>query len=316
MSWMDRVIGQQNYSVVSYVNSQLPSDEHVQMIPYIFTANNTYRLFNDQLRYNQDTPDAATFDDLTSQGGPIPDHDQLATMSAGTVLDNALADLIAAFNAGFDEGFNNLMKFDGISLRTYLLQKGFTSQDIDWMETIDDATTHFDSYSLSQAVLEQWFFNSAPLDSWTAVEGGMDRITVGMTRTLAKKPIMNKWVKSLVGNSDQSVTTVTSDDEERTYSHVINTVPLGVMQNMDLSTLDLDYNKTFAIRKLQYDPAGKIGMSFRSRWYVFPTHSVTMTNLRTGGRTILLAVNLTPTSPSAVASIPLTASTPLTPQPP
>jgi monoamine oxidase len=150
------------------------------------------------------------------------------------------------------------------------------------METIDNATTHFDSYSLPQAVLEQWKFNSAPLDSWTAVEGGMDRTTVGMTRTLTKKPIMNKWINGLVGSSDQTVTALISDDEKRTYSHIINTVPLGVVQNMDLSTLELelDYNKTFAIGKLQYDPAGKIGMSFKSRWYVSLYLSLTLTNIQ------------------------------------
>jgi monoamine oxidase len=42
------------------------------------------------------------------------------------------------------------------------------------------------------------------------------------------------------------------------------------MQNMDMSTLKLDYNKTFAIRKLQYDPAGKIGMTFKTRWWESP----------------------------------------------
>jgi hypothetical protein len=144
MSWMDRVIGQQNYSVVSFVISKLPSEEHIQMISYIFTVNNTYWLFNNQLRYNQDTPDAATCNVLTSQDGSIPDHNQLAITSAGTVLGDALSDLIAAFATCFDDGFNNLLKFDNISLRTYLLQQGYTSQDIDWLETIDDAATHFD----------------------------------------------------------------------------------------------------------------------------------------------------------------------------
>ena len=266
MPWMDRVIGTENYSVVSYVNSKVQAEDQIKMIPYVFTANDTYRLYNNQLVYNQVTPSPATFKVLSSEGGPIPDNDQIATMSAGTALDNALADLIAAFSNGFDEGFDNLMQYDGISLRTYLLQKGYTAADIDWMETIDDATTHFDSYALSQAVLEQWIFTSAPLNSWTALEGGMDRLTFGMTKTLKNQPVMEKAVRALVGNTNGTVTTVMRGGEERTYSHVINTVPLGVMQNMEMSSLHLDYNKTFAIRKLQYDPAGKIGMTFKTRW--------------------------------------------------
>jgi hypothetical protein len=48
MSWMDRVIGPQQYSVVNYVNSKVSAaTDKIQMIPYIFAANNTYRLFND-----------------------------------------------------------------------------------------------------------------------------------------------------------------------------------------------------------------------------------------------------------------------------
>jgi Flavin containing amine oxidoreductase len=270
MPWMDRVIGGENYSIVSYVNSKVPQEDQIQMIPYIFTANNTYRLFNNRLVYNQVPASAATFDVLSSEGGPIPNNDQLATLSAGVVLDQALADLIAAFNNGFDEGFDNLMKYDGMSLRAYLVKQGYSAEDIDWMETIDDATTHYDAYSLSQAVLEQWIFNSASLDSWTSVEGGMDRITYGMTKTLKNQPLLNKPVIALEGSSDELVTAVIRGGEQRTYTHVINTVPLGVMQNMDMSTLDLDYNKTFAIRKLQYDPAGKIGMTFKSRWYLPP----------------------------------------------
>jgi hypothetical protein len=39
---------------------------------------------------------------------------------------------------------------------------------------------------------------------------------------------------------------------------------------MDMSTLGLDYNKTFAIRKRQYDPTGKIGMAFKTRWWEIP----------------------------------------------
>jgi hypothetical protein len=107
------------------------------------------------LVYNQATTSPTTFKVLSSKGGPIPDNDSFATMSASSALDDALRDLIAAFNNGFDAGFNNLMQYDGISLRTYLLSKGYTGPEIDWMETIDDATTHFDSYALSQAVMEQ-----------------------------------------------------------------------------------------------------------------------------------------------------------------
>jgi hypothetical protein len=271
MPWMDRVIGGENYSVVSYVNSRVAPVDKIRMIPYIFTANNTYRLYNDRLLYNQETPTADTFDVETSDGGPIRNDDKLATTAAGSVLAEALQDFIDVFStSGFDAGFDHLMQYDGVSLRQYLLSKNYTTQDVDWMETLTDATTHMDAYALSQAVLEQWIFNSAPLDSRSAIEGGMDRLTHGMTQILKSKPLLGKRVIALTGNADKTVTAATADGSSRTYAHIINTVPLGVMQNMDMSTLELDYNETFAIRKLQYDPAGKIGMTFKTRWWETP----------------------------------------------
>lgn len=131
MDWMDRVIGPQNYSVFSFVNAHVTNPvDKIQMIPYIFATNNTYRLFNDQLVYNQITPSPATFKVLTSQGGPIPDSDRIATLSGGTALGNALGSLVQVFNtSGFDAGFDNLMQYDGMSLRAYLVSQDYTAGD-------------------------------------------------------------------------------------------------------------------------------------------------------------------------------------------
>lgn len=63
------------------------------------------------------------------------------------------------------------------------------------------------------------------------------------------------------------LTVVTNTSATSTYSHVINTVPLGAMQAMNMSDLKLDYPKKLAIRSLTYDPAMKIGMKFNSRWW-------------------------------------------------
>ena len=267
MPWMDRVIGNDSWSLLSYVNARASQEDHILMIKYIFETDATYRLFNNHLVYNNATPSAATFDVLSSEGGPVSASSTLATQSAGAVLNNTLQSLVAAFRTNFSAEFDSLMEFDGMSLREYLIRQSFTARDVDWMETFNDATTHYDTYSVAQAVLEQWIFNSASLDSWTAMEEGIDRITHGMANILKNPPVMNKRVVALVGNDNGTVTANTSDGDQRNYAHIINTVPLGVMQNMDMSTLNLDYNKTFAIRKLQYDPAGKIGMTFKKRWW-------------------------------------------------
>ncbi|KAG4417758.1 hypothetical protein IFR04_009127 [Cadophora malorum] len=267
MPWMDRVIGTQNTSIVSYVNSHVTEEaDKIRMIPYIFQANNTFRLFNDKLILNQETPSAQNFGVLTSEGGDIP-AGTFSTLSPGQVFDEAISDLIAALEADFDTGFNKLMEYDQLSVRQYLLNRNFTGPEIEWIETINDATGHYDDMSLSQAALEQWIFDSAPLSSWQAVDGGMDRMTYGMTKILKNSVITSKRVTAIRPGAGTSLDVVINGTEVRNYAHVINTVPLGVMQMMDLTELKLDYTKRLAIRKLSYDPAGKIGMTFKSRWW-------------------------------------------------
>jgi hypothetical protein len=266
MAWMDRIIGTQNNSLVSYINAKVKSSaDKVNLIPYYFQANNTFRLYNDKLVYNQVTPSVNTFGVSTSEGGTISDP-KFSAMSPGTVLDDALKDLLNALVKDFDTGFDKLMEYDQLSVRAFLLKQGYTSQDIDWLETIDDATEHYDCGSLSQATLEAWIFDETPLNSWQAVEGGMDRIINGMVKILKNSVVTSKRVTGLKPGANGSVTVVINETEERSYAHVINTPPLGVVQTMDMKGLNLDYAKKSAIRQLRYDPAGKIGMTFKTRW--------------------------------------------------
>ncbi|KAM4061568.1 flavin containing amine oxidoreductase [Hirsutella rhossiliensis] len=220
LAWMDRIIGKANNSLIPYINSKLkPEEQPIKLIPYIFTANNTFRLFNSKLVYGQVIPSAKTF------------------------------------------------KHDKLSVREYLVTKGFSAEQINWLETITDATSHFDTMSLTQAVIELWIFNKAPIDSWLCVEGGMDRVTYGMA-SIIKKPVeVGKRATAIKPAPNGGLKVAIEGCKDKVYDHVINTVPLGAMQAMDMTELDLDYRKKAAIRELQYDPAGKIGMKFKSRWW-------------------------------------------------
>ncbi|SPO07083.1 uncharacterized protein DNG_09777 [Cephalotrichum gorgonifer] len=266
MEWMDRIIGEKNNSLVSYINSKVQPKDQVNLIPYYFQANNTFRLFNDILAYNQENPSAETFEVLVSDGGTIED-DAFAALSPGDVFHDEVEALINALTEDFDTGFQLLMQYDSVSVRQYLLQQGYSHQQVDWIETIADATTHYDTFALSEAVMEQWIFHQSPLDSWTCVEGGMDRIVNGMVKTLARQVETGKRVTAIKSADEGALTVVINGEEERTYDHVISTVPLGSLQVIDLTELDLAYRKKVAIRKLQYDPAGKIGIKFKTRWW-------------------------------------------------
>lgn len=50
-TWMDRIIGTGNHSLISYINSRLqPTERRVRLVPYLYEANNTFRLFNDLIQ--------------------------------------------------------------------------------------------------------------------------------------------------------------------------------------------------------------------------------------------------------------------------
>ena len=266
MDWMDRVVGLQNNSLVSYINANVNSSaDKVTLVPYYFQANNTFLLYNDKLIYNQDTPSAAAFGVLTSEGGTISNV-TFSTLSPAKVFDGAINELLEALVKDFDTGFDKLMEFDQMSVREYLLSKGFTSEEVDWLETIGDATEHYDTESLAQATLESWIFDEYPLDSWHCVEGGMDRIINGMVKIIKNPVVTSKRVTALKPSSEGGLAVIINGTEARNYSHIISTPALGVIQTWDMTELNLDYAKKTAIRKLRYDPAGKIGLSFKSRW--------------------------------------------------
>ena len=134
-----------------------------------------------------------------------------------------------------------------------------------------DATLYFDRMSVAQAVLEEWVFTAAPLDSWHAVNGGMDRVINGLLKVLQTQPKLHHRVTGIRSGPGDYLTVVVNHTSNFSYSHVINTLPLGATRLLDTSTLpDLLYNTTMSWRALAYDSAGKIGMWFKTRWWEDP----------------------------------------------
>jgi hypothetical protein len=265
MDYMGRVTGSSNTSLISYINAHVskPEDKVVQ-IPYIFTAENTFRFFNDILLYNQVTPTADVFDAEISRNGTVAA--QFANISPGQAWANATDRFTTAISDNFTAGFDLLMRTDTQSIRAYLLSQGYTDPEIDWMESINDATDHYDMYSMSQGVLEQWIFTASRLDNWTCIRGGMDRVTHGMLQIIKNKPVLNSPVTAIKSRSNGQLK-MAYNGTEQAYSHVVSTIPLGALQTIDLTDLQLGYAQRNAIRKLNYDPSLKIGIKFKTRWW-------------------------------------------------
>ncbi|KAJ5000559.1 putative bifunctional amine oxidase [Colletotrichum sp. SAR 10_66] len=264
MPYMDRVIGNKSWSLIPYINQRVAEQHRVIKKPYIFKADNTFRRFNDITAQLQDPNSASP----SRYNIDIPgDNQPFEASSASDVWANQVKTLTDALSVDFTSGFDLLMQYDSMTAREFLLDRNFTNSEIDWLETVNDATGHYDMYSMSQAVLEQWIFSSADINNWSLINGGMDMLTKGMTLVAKSKPILNNKVTDIRKNSDGTLKVVVNSTQEFDYAHVISTVPLGALQIINTTELDLSYSQKSAIRTLQYDPSTKIGLKFKSRWW-------------------------------------------------
>jgi phytoene dehydrogenase-like protein len=263
MPYMDRIIGSKSNNLISYINARVSTKDQVNQIPYLFTSNYTFRRFNDIIVYNQVPPTANVFNASISTDGTVDPY--FATLDPSVVWGRVTKTLTDALTKNFLDGFNLLMNYDSQSIRAHLLAGGFTDQQIDWMETIDDATDHYDMYSMSQGVLEQWIFTQSGTN-WTCINGGMDRIISGMIKIIKKRVAFNSKVTAIAPGSGNGLRVTINGNRIKEYAHVISTLPLGALQVVDLTQLDIGYKQRNAIRKLNYDPSMKIGIKFRTRW--------------------------------------------------
>ncbi|TDZ99586.1 putative bifunctional amine oxidase [Colletotrichum sidae] len=262
MPYMDRIIGNKSWSLIPYINSRVSERDQVVKKHYIFKTDNTFLHYNGITALNQDPNSGSparynvpifntTFDEL----------------SAGSIWKAEVQSMTASLTADFTTGFNQLMKYDSVTVREFLLDQNYTNSEIDWMETINDATGHYDMYSMSQAVMEQWIFDSADINDWSLINGGMDMLTKGMNLIVKNKPVLRNRVTDIRKKSDGTLKVLVNGTHEYEYAHVISTVPLGALQVINTTELDLNYFQNTAIRTLNYDPSTKIGFKFKTRWW-------------------------------------------------
>lgn len=250
MEYMERIIGSSDWSLIPYINKRVSQRDQVVQIPYYFTANNTFRLYNNVLVPNQAPTTPSQFNvQLAYANGTI--NAQFDAKAASKVWSDAVHNLTDALSANFTDGFNLLMEYDSYSVRGYLLTQGYSDAEIDWLETINDATGHYDMYSMSQSVLEEWVFTSTGSDGWTAINGGMDMIIKGMNLIIENKPKLHSRVTAITPGLADGTLNIVVNGTENPYAHVISTVPLGALQAINMTGLDLNYFQGQSIRSLK-----------------------------------------------------------------
>ncbi|KAK7736007.1 hypothetical protein SLS63_003525 [Diaporthe eres] len=268
--YMERIIGHHNWSLIPYINSHpnVAKKDNVVQIPYIFNTSLTLRLFNNVMAFNNESTSPDRFDVELLRNNV---SDPFNSLNSSNVFSQATDEFMSALSDPDKDlstkGWDHLMDYDSLSVRAYLLSQGFTMDEIDWLETMNDATGHYDMYSLPQSILEEWVFQSAGFANWTCIRGGMDMITKGMTLVLKSKPKMHNKVTDIRAGSKGALKVIVNHTVEHEYPHVISTVPLGPLQAINMTELKLGYFRNNAIRTLNYDPSTKIGIKFKTRWW-------------------------------------------------
>ena len=133
-------------------------------------------------------------------------------------------------------------------------------------------------------VLEDLDFNHK--SPWWCIEGGAQELAHSMRKEVevaGKKSIaFEKTVTAMrFTNHCQNVSVnIKGEHSPRNYDAVFNSAPLGAMQRMDLSGLNLNWGTKQAIRSLGYGASCKVGIRFKTLWWKDPQVNL---NINRGG---------------------------------
>lgn len=141
--------------------------------------------------------------------------------------------------------------------------------------------------AFSETVLESLNFEYHRNTDWRCILGGSQVLAEKMKDTLkinkqdALRLELNKPVTKIKsGSSRHMELTVKGEKEPRVYNAVLNSAPLGCLQQINTSKANLNYTLKQAIRTLTYGPSAKVGNKFKRTWWI---HNLRKYNIKQAG---------------------------------
>ncbi|KAF8810968.1 FAD/NAD(P)-binding domain-containing protein [Phlegmacium glaucopus] len=189
----------------------------------------------------------------------------------------------------FHKGWEELMKYDWASTRSYLTQeKKYPFSVVHWMENRSSGTGAFDR-AFSETILSSLLFDDPAKDvEWWCFEGGSKVLIDAMVDVLNVKPSYGhrvtsiepiyqlpgvcfpnlpawpRWPSSL---RFPFMKVRVSGQAEECFSHVVSTVSFANLGTIDTEQVSMTYTQRQAIRTLNYRAAVKVGIKFKTRWW-------------------------------------------------
>lgn len=279
------------FSFWDYLNATAPTTpgaKEIKKIPYILYDATKRINGGNLLCYNKQRP--VTRNESSADNallgfdqffiGPEWDYfkdEQHRLKPAQTLLDAALNPFTTLLQEeGIDRAWSELLKYNSYSGRSYLEQVGdgvkpYPVRIVDYMET---ALSYTGMYGLSflELVLDTYSFDDT--DTWSAMDGGTDRITQEMAKRIPKERItMGAEVFRLTEEGDKASIHYRSGsgslNASASFDRVIVTLPFNVLRDLDTPHA-WSAGKYEAVRMLKMTNAVKIALGFRSRFWERP----------------------------------------------
>jgi len=164
---------------------------------------------------------------------------------------------------------------DPYSVRQYFttqIKEPLDYKTLEFCETLNFGNRWYDQ-AASELILESLDFDAKA--DWWCVEGGSFQIASRMMARIKDKKALQfgKVVKAI--SYDTTVTdhvqvdvSIEEENTPRKYDAVFNSAPLGAMKHMHLEGLNLSWGVKSAIRSLGYGASCKVGIRFKSLWWM------------------------------------------------
>ncbi|MCA9779666.1 MAG: flavin monoamine oxidase family protein [Candidatus Eremiobacteraeota bacterium] len=200
-------------------------------------------------------------------GYPVDKHER--GLTAEQLLNRATNDMILKTLSNPLELWPELVReFGEHSIHSFLRGPGQLSEGaVEMIGVLLDLEASF-STSFLESIRESLDINSD--NEYVEIVGGTDLLAQGFVPSLKDSLVLGARVVS-VEQSPSGVTVLTEDEEGRPSGEykadlAIVTLPFSVLRNVEFSPR-LSHGKRQAIRELNYDPATKILLEFKSRFW-------------------------------------------------
>lgn len=243
------------------------------LIPYYFSGVNQPALYNGIQVVPKDNEPK-----LSAKTFQVPDLPvRVQDIAASDLIDDQIQNLKYKYeNEGAKEFWRALKK----TVDPYTVRQYFTTQipepldykTLEFCETLNFGNRWYDQ-AASEMVLESLDFN--PKADWWCVEGGAAEISNRMIEKIVHRDAvkLGKVVTAISYKKDDNDNIkvdvkIDGESPQPLYDAVFNSAPLGAMQHMHLEGLNLNWGVKSAIRSLGYGASCKVGIRFKSLWWM------------------------------------------------